>query len=46
MRMYLKNSRVKLELGLAKGKKLYDKRQDLAKKDAQRRIEREMTGKY
>lgn len=46
MRMYLKNGRVKLELGLAKGKKLYDKRQDLAKKDAQRRIEREMTGKY
>ncbi len=46
MRMYLKNGKVKLELGLAKGKKLYDKRQDLAKKDAQRRIEREMTGKY
>ena len=46
MRMYLKNGRVKVELGLAKGKKLYDKRQDLAKKDAQRRIEREMTGKY
>ena len=46
MRMYLKNGKVKVELGLAKGKKLYDKRQDLAKKDAQRRIEREMTGKY
>ena len=46
LRMYLKNGKVKLELGLAKGKKLYDKRQDLAKKDAQRRIEREMTGKY
>lgn len=44
--MYLKNGRVKLELGLAKGKKLYDKRQDLAKKDAQRRIEREMSEKY
>lgn len=42
MSMYLKNGRVKLELGLAKGKKLYDKRQDLAKKDAQRRIEREL----
>ena len=44
--MYLKNGRVKVEIALAKGKKLYDKRQDLAKKDAQRRIEREMTGKY
>ncbi len=40
--VYLKNGRVKLELGLAKGKKLYDKRQDLAKKDAKRRIEREI----
>ena len=46
MSVYLKNGRVKLELGLAKGKKLYDKRQDLAKKDAQRRIEREMSGRY
>ena len=44
--MYLKNGRVKVEITLAKGKKLYDKRQDLAKKDAKRRIEREMTGKY
>ena len=44
--MYLKKGKVKLELGLAKGKKLYDKRQDLAKKDAQRRIEREMAGRY
>lgn len=42
MSMYLKNGRVKLELGLGKGKKLYDKRQDLAKKDAKRRIEREL----
>ena len=46
LRMYLKKGKVKLELGLAKGKKLYDKRQDLAKKDAQRRIEREMSGRY
>ncbi|MDD7182745.1 SsrA-binding protein SmpB [Peptostreptococcus anaerobius] len=44
--VYLKNGKVKVELGLAKGKKLYDKRQDMAKKDAQRRIEREITGKY
>lgn len=46
MSIYLKNGRVKLELGLAKGKKLYDKRQDLAKKDAMRRIERESKDRY
>ena len=44
--LYFKGDLVKVELGIGKGKKLYDKRQDLAKKDAQRRIEREMTGKY
>ena len=44
--MYLKNGKVKVELALAKGKKLSDKRQDMAKKDAQRRIEREMSGRY
>ena len=46
MSVYLKNGRVKLELGLAKGEKLYDKRQDLAKKDAMRRIERESKDRY
>ena len=46
MSVYLKNGRVKLELGLAKGKKLYDKRQVLAKKDAMRRIERESKDRY
>ena len=46
MSVYLKNGRVKLELGLAKGKKLYDKRQDLAKKDAMRRIERDSKDRY
>ena len=46
MSVYLKNGMVKLELGLAKGKKLYDKRQDLAKKDAMRRIERESKDRY
>lgn len=44
--MYFKNGKVKVELALAKGKKLYDKRHDLAKKDADRRIQREMSGKY
>lgn len=36
--LYFKGSIVKLELGVGKGKKLYDKRQDIAKKDAQRQI--------
>jgi SsrA-binding protein len=39
--LYLKNGLVKMELSLAKGKKLYDKRQDLAKKDAERRMQRQ-----
>ncbi len=38
--LYFKGSVVKVELGVGKGKKLYDKREDIAKKDAQRRIER------
>ncbi len=38
--IYLKDSLAKVELGLAKGKKLYDKRHDIAKRDAQREIER------
>lgn len=37
--IYFKGCFVKVELGIGKGKKLYDKRQDLAKKDAQRKIE-------
>lgn len=40
IKLYFKNSFVKLELGIGKGKKLYDKREDMAKKDAQRKIER------
>ena len=38
--LYFKNNFVKLELGIGKGKKLYDKREDIAKKDAERRIQR------
>jgi SsrA-binding protein len=38
--MYFKDGKVKVELALAKGKKAYDKRQDLAKRDAQREIAR------
>lgn len=40
--LYFKNSRVKVEVGLCRGKKLYDKRADMAKKDAKRTIERSM----
>ena len=40
--LYFKNSYVKLELGLGKVKKLYDKRQDIAKKDAERRMQKAM----
>lgn len=40
LRLYFKNGRVKVELALAKGKKVYDKRQDIAKKDFQRDQER------
>ena len=36
--LYFKGSLVKVELGIGKGKKLYDKREDLAKKDAQKKI--------
>ena len=40
LKMYFKGSRVKVEVGLCKGKKLYDKRDTLAKKEAQRDIDR------
>ncbi len=40
--MYFKNGRVKLSVGLVRGKNTHDKRQDMAKKDAQRSIERAM----
>ncbi len=38
--LYFKGSRVKVELGICRGKKLYDKREDLAKKQAARDVER------
>lgn len=40
--MYMKKNKIKFEIGLAKGKKLYDKREDIAKKDVKRKIERYM----
>ena len=43
--VYLKDGRMKMELALCKGKKLYDKRDDMAKRDAKRDIERSMREK-
>ena len=39
--LYFKGSKVKVQLGLCKGKKLYDKREDIAKKDAELRIRKQ-----
>ena len=41
LQVYLKGGLVKVEIGLAKGKKLYDKRADIAKKDMRREAERD-----
>jgi SsrA-binding protein len=41
LQVYFKGSLAKIEIGLAKGKKLYDKRQDIAKKDQRREAEKE-----
>ena len=41
LKVYFKGSRVQVEIGLARGKKLYDKRQDIAKKDQRREAEKE-----
>ena len=41
LKVYFKGSLVKVEIGVARGKKLYDKRQDIAKKDQRREAERE-----
>jgi SsrA-binding protein len=42
LKVYFKGSLVKVEIGLAKGKKLYDKREDIAKKDMKREAERDL----
>ena len=41
LQVYFKGSLVKVEIGLARGKKLYDKRADIAKKDQRRELEKE-----
>lgn len=40
LRLYLKNNRAKVEIGLARGKRAYDKREAIARRDAEREIER------
>ena len=44
--MYFKNNKVKIQVGIGKGKKLFDKRQDIAKKDAEMKIKRAMKSNY
>lgn len=44
--MYLKNGRAKVEIALARGKQLHDKRQDMARRDSQRQVERALREKY
>lgn len=41
LKVYFKGSLVKVEIGLARGKKLYDKREDIARKDQRREAEKE-----
>ncbi len=45
-KLYLKNGRAKVEIAIARGKKLHDKRGDLAKRDAKRQVERALREKY
>ena len=44
--IYLKDGKVKVEIAVAKGKKLYDKRQTIATKDAERRMQQQSSEKY
>ena len=43
IRVYLKNGRTKLEIAIAKGKKLHDKRESIARRDAEREMDREVS---
>lgn len=46
LQVYFKDGKAKVEVGLARGKKLYDKRQDIAKKDQRREAEREFKQRF
>lgn len=43
-KIYMKNNKIKVEIALGKGKKLYDKRQDMIKKETKRKIDRVIKG--
>jgi SsrA-binding protein len=45
-KLYFKEGRVKLEVGVAKGKQLHDKRESLKQKEAQREMDKAMKGRY
>jgi len=45
LRLYLKNNRAKVEIALVRGKKLYDKRRAIRKREAKREVERALTGR-
>jgi SsrA-binding protein len=45
LKVYLKDGRAKIEIALAKGKKLYDKRDEIEKRDTRREVERQLRGK-
>jgi SsrA-binding protein len=42
LQVYLKDGRAKIEIAVAKGKKLYDKRQEIARRDMERELERNL----
>ncbi len=46
LELYFKRGKVKVELGIAKGKKLYDKREDIAERDVKREIDRSMKEQF
>ncbi|GAV21561.1 SsrA-binding protein SmpB [Carboxydothermus pertinax] len=46
LKLYFKGNYAKIELGLAKGKKIYDKREEMAKRDAAREIEKALRARY
>ncbi|MFZ5814273.1 MAG: SsrA-binding protein, partial [Bacillota bacterium] len=46
LQMYFKKGRVKVQLALARGKKAYDKRDDIAARDVKREMARAMRGRY
>ena len=44
--LYFEGNKAKIQIGLGKGKKIYDKRQDIARKDALRKIDKAMKGNF